>query len=55
MGCMLLTLENSSAHALVVWHLLLPLMNSFNKTDAAIFMYRLRFHGAFPFLSLQKE
>jgi len=32
----------SSAHALgasVVWHLLLPLMNSFNKPEAAVFSF----------------
>ena len=27
--------------ASVVWHLLLPLMNSFNKTEAAVFLCRL--------------
>jgi len=34
--------------ASVVWHLL-PLMNSFNKTEAAVFSCRLCFWG--PFLS----
>ena len=45
----------SSAHALgasVVWHHSLPLMNSFNKTDAAVFSCRLCFLRAFPFISL---
>jgi len=30
----------------------LPLMNSFNKTEAAVFSCRLCFLGAFPFISL---
>ena len=34
------------------WHHSLPLMNSFNKTEAAIFPCRLCFLGAFPFISL---
>ena len=37
--------------ASVVWHYLLLLMNSFNKTDAAVFSCRLCFQGAFPFIS----
>jgi len=44
----------SSAHALgasVVWYHLLSLMNSFNKTEAAVFSYRLCFLRAFPFIS----
>ena len=36
----------------VVGHLLLPLMNSFNKTEAAIFPWRLCFLRGFPFISL---
>ena len=45
----------SSAHALgasVVWHHSLPLMNSFNKTEAAVFSCRLCLLRAFPFISL---
>ena len=34
---------------LVVWHLLCPLMNSFNKTDAALFPMQAMFFGGFPF------
>jgi len=44
----------SSAHALgapVVWHHSLLLMNSFNKTEAAVFSCRLCFPGAFPSIS----
>jgi len=47
--------EKSSAHALgvsVVWHLSLPLMNSFNKTEAAFFSCMQCFLRAFPFISL---
>jgi len=36
----------------VVWHISLPLINSFNKTDAAIFPYRLWFLKGFFFVSL---
>ena len=36
----------------MVWHHSLPLMNSFNKTEAAVFSCRLCFLGAFPFISL---
>jgi len=39
-------------HKGIVWHLSLPLMNSFNKTEAAIFPCRLCFLKAFPFISL---
>jgi len=45
----------SSAHALgasVVWHCSLLLLNSFNKTEAAVFSCRLCFLGDFPFISL---
>ena len=38
--------------ASMVWHLSLPLMNSFNKTEAAVFPCGLCFLRAFPFLSL---
>jgi len=52
---MLLTFEKkSTAHALgasVVWHIALFLMNSFNKTEAAIFPCRLCFLWAFLFIS----
>jgi len=34
------------------WQLLLSLINSFNKTEAAVFTCRLCFTGAFPFISL---
>ena len=47
----------SSAHALgasVVWHHWLLLMNSFNKTEAAVFSCRLCFLRAFPFIILDK-
>jgi len=36
----------------VVWHHSLPLMNSFNKTEAAVFSCRLCFLRVFPFISL---
>jgi len=35
-------------------HHSLPLMNSFNKTEAAVFSCRLCFLGAFPFISLMQ-
>ena len=35
----------------VVWHLSLPLMNIFNKTEADIFPCRICFLRAFRFLS----
>ena len=38
--------------ASVVWHHSLPLMYSFNKTEAAVFSCRLCFLRAFPFISL---
>jgi len=38
--------------ASVVWFLSLQLMNSFNKTKAAVFSCRLCFLRAFPFISL---
>jgi len=48
--------KKSSAYArygsLLVWHPLLPLMNSFNKTEAAFFSCRLFFLRAFSFISL---
>ena len=37
--------------ASVVWHLSLLLMNSFNKTEAAVFSCSLCFLRAFPFIS----
>ena len=53
---MLFTLENGVLlmryGASVVWHYSLPLMNSFNKTEAAVFSCRLCFLRAFPFISL---
>ena len=36
----------------MVWHHSLPLMNSFNKTEAAVFSCRLCFLRAFLFISL---
>ena len=36
----------------MVWHHSLSLMNSFNKTEAAVFSCRLCFLRAFPFISL---
>ena len=36
----------------MVWHHSLPLINSFNKTETAVFSCRLCFLGAFPFISL---
>jgi len=49
--------EKSSAHALCGVSGVassLPLMNSFNKTEAAFYSCRLCFLGAFPFLSFVK-
>ena len=37
--------------ASVVWHLSLPLMNTFNKTEAAVFSFRPCFLRAFLFFS----
>ena len=39
----------------MVWHHSLPLMNSFNKTEAAVFSCRLCFLRAFPFISFTYE
>ena len=54
--CMLFTFENGvplmRQGASVVWHHSLLLINSFNKTEAAVFSYRLCFLRAFPFISL---
>ena len=53
--CMLFTFENGvllmRQGASVVWHHSLPLINSFNKTEAAVFSCRLCFLRAFPFIS----
>ena len=38
--------------ASLVWHHSLPRINSFNKTEAAVFSCRLCFLRAFPFISL---
>jgi len=38
-----------------MWHLSLPLMDSFNKTEAAVFPFRLCFLWAFPFISLIQQ
>jgi len=52
---MLFTFENGVPPmrygASVVWHHSLLLMNSFNKTEAAVFTCRLCFLRAFPFIS----
>ena len=54
--CMLFTFENGVLRmrqgASVVWHHSLLPMNSFNKTEAAVFSCRLCFLRAFPFSSL---
>jgi len=51
MDCMLFTFKNKvplmRLGASVVWHLSLPMMNSFNKTEAAIFPCRICFLRAF--------
>ena len=56
MDGMLFTFENRvplmRQGASMVWHLSLPLMNSFNKTEAAVFPYRLCFLRVFSFISL---
>jgi len=53
---MLLTFENRVSlirkRASVVWHLSLPMMNSFNKTEAVVFPCRLCFLRAYPIISL---
>jgi len=55
MDCMLFTFENRVPLMLyelsVVWQLSLPMMNNFNKTEAAIFPCRLCFQRASPFIS----
>jgi len=43
---------NSPLHYQAMWHHSLLLMNSFNKTEAAVFSCRLCFLGAYPFISL---
>jgi len=54
--CMLFTFENGvplmRQNASVVWHHSLLLINSFNKTEAAVFSCRLCFLKYFPFISL---
>ena len=54
--CMFFTIKNAvllmRQGASVVWHHSLPLMNSFNKTEAAVFSCKLCFLRAFPFISL---
>jgi len=54
--CMVFTFENGvplmRKGASVVWHHSLLLMNSFNKTEAAVFSCRLCFLRAFLFISL---
>jgi len=54
--CMLFTFENGVLlmryGASLVWHHSLLLMNSFNKTEAAVFSCRLCFLRTFPFISL---
>ena len=51
--CLHLKIEfRSYARGLVVWHLSLPMMNSFNKTEAAVFPCRLCFLRAYPIISL---
>jgi len=56
--CMLFTFENGvplmRKGASVVWHQSLPLMYSFDKTEAAFFSCRLCFLRAFPFISLMQ-
>ena len=53
---MLVTFENGVTlmryGASVVWHHSLLLLNSFNKAEAAVFLCRLCFLGAFSFISL---
>ena len=51
----LLTVEKKSSHVLVasmVWHISLLLMNSFNKTEAAMFFIHAPFSEGFPFSQL---
>ena len=54
MECMIYTFQNRvplmRQGASVVWHISLPLMNSFNKTEAAVFTFRLCFLRLFPFI-----
>jgi len=51
MDCMLFTFENRVLQmrlgASEEWHISLPLMNSFNKTEAAVFTCSLCFMGHF--------
>ena len=53
MACMLLTFEERVPlmryGASVEWHLSLPLMNSFNKTEAAFFSVQAMLSEGFPF------
>jgi len=44
--------RSSSRGLSVVWHISLPLMNSFNKTEAAVVPWMLCFLRAFPFIRL---
>ena len=54
--CMLFTFENGVSlmrqNASVVWHHSLLLINSFNKTEAAVFSCRQCFLKSFSFISL---
>ena len=54
--CILFTFENGvplmRQGASVVWHYSFLLMNSFNKTESAVFSCRLCFLGVFPFINL---
>jgi len=43
---------HDNKYSVVEWHISFPLMNSFNKTEAAIFECMLVILGAFPFISL---
>jgi len=49
-ACLHLKMEFHALGASVVWHHSLLLMNSFNKTEAAVFSCRLCFLRAFPFI-----
>jgi len=57
MDCMLFTFKNSvplmRLGAAVLWHILIPLTNSFNKTEAAIFFTHATIREDFPLMLIE--
>ena len=58
MDCICLHLKNNSAHAhgaSVVWNILLPLVNTFNKTEAATFLMQVVLPEGFLFYQFNTQ